>query len=122
MAPTDGADILARVVSMPISTWAYKTEKDAGFRHIGPMAQDFRERFGVGYDDKSIATVDADGVALAAIQGLNAKLEARIAEQAGEIAALRADMATLRAATKDIATLQTAMQLLLRERATIAAR
>ena len=32
---------------------------------------------------------DADGVALVAIQGLNAKLEAMVAEQAGEIASLR---------------------------------
>jgi hypothetical protein len=47
------------------------------------MAQDFHAAFGLGTDDKHIATVDADGVALAAIQGLNQKLEeknARIAE------------------------------------------
>ena len=41
------------------------------------MAQDFHAAFGVGPDDKHIATVDADGVALAAIQGLNAKVEAQ---------------------------------------------
>ena len=35
------------------------------------MAQDFSAAFKVGADDKHIATVDADGVALAAIQGLN---------------------------------------------------
>jgi hypothetical protein len=34
------------------------------------MAQDFAAAFGVGEDDKHISTVDADGVALAAIQGL----------------------------------------------------
>jgi uncharacterized coiled-coil protein SlyX len=39
------------------------------------MAQDFYAAFGVGPDDKHIATVDADGVALAAIQGLNRKLQ-----------------------------------------------
>jgi hypothetical protein len=33
--------------------------------------------FGVGPDDKHITTVDAGGVALAAIQGLNQKLEKR---------------------------------------------
>ena len=32
---------------------------------------------GLGTDDKSIGTVDADGVALAAIQGLNEKVEVR---------------------------------------------
>jgi len=35
-----------------------------------------------GPDDKHIATVDADGVALAAIQGLNQKLEEALAENA----------------------------------------
>jgi hypothetical protein len=44
------------------------------------MAQDFRAAFGLGEDDKHIATVDADGVALAAIQGLNQKLERENAE------------------------------------------
>jgi len=39
------------------------------------MAQDFYAAFAVGPDDKHIATVDADGVALAAIQGLNQKLD-----------------------------------------------
>ena len=40
-------------------------------RHVGPMAQDFHAAFGLGGDDKHINTVDADGVALAAIQGLH---------------------------------------------------
>ncbi|HEY0548440.1 MAG TPA: hypothetical protein VGF13_02495 [Verrucomicrobiae bacterium] len=44
-------------------------------RHIGPMAQDFRSAFAVGENDRTITTVDADGVALAAIQGLNQKVE-----------------------------------------------
>jgi len=43
-------------------------------RHLGPVAQDFRAAFGLGRNDTTITTVDADGVALAAIQGLNQKL------------------------------------------------
>lgn len=39
------------------------------------MAQDFMAAFGLGGSDEGIGTVDADGVALAAIQGLNTKLE-----------------------------------------------
>ena len=38
--------------------------------HIGPTAQDFSRAFGLGEDNRHITTVDADGVALAAIQGL----------------------------------------------------
>ena len=34
------------------------------------MAQDFRAAFGLGMDEKHIATIDEDGVALAAIQAL----------------------------------------------------
>ena len=47
--------------------------------------------FSVGMDDKHIATVDADGVALAAIQGLNQKLE----EQRAENAELKARLTAL---------------------------
>lgn len=70
--PVKAQEILARVAAMPMSTWSYKSE--SGVRHMGPMAQDFRAAFGLGTDDKSIVTVDADGVALAAIQGLNEKV------------------------------------------------
>ncbi len=37
---------------------------------MGPTAQDFYAAFGLGIDDKHIVTVDGNGVALAAIQGL----------------------------------------------------
>jgi len=42
---------------------------------MGAVAQDFYSAFHVGADDRHIAIVDADGVALAAIQGLNQKLK-----------------------------------------------
>ncbi|MCC6821386.1 MAG: tail fiber domain-containing protein, partial [Verrucomicrobia subdivision 3 bacterium] len=71
-------EVLAKVAALPISGWNYKT--DATSKHIGPVAQDFYASFGLGIDDKHIATVDADGVALAAIQGLNQKLEETRAE------------------------------------------
>ncbi|CAG0934362.1 hypothetical protein TFLX_03452 [Thermoflexales bacterium] len=61
--------VLQRLAQIPISTWNYKAQ-DAGIRHIGPMAQDFAAAFGVGEDDTHISTIDADGVSLAAIQGL----------------------------------------------------
>jgi hypothetical protein len=72
---------LEGVQSLEISTWEFR-EHDSG-RHMGPMAGEFAETFGLGDDDESIATVDADGVALAAIQGLAQKLnekDDRIAE------------------------------------------
>jgi hypothetical protein len=65
-------DVLDKVAALPITEWNFKQEPT---RHIGPMAQDFYAAFNVGMDDKHIATVDEGGVALAAIQGLNEKLE-----------------------------------------------
>lgn|GEM_PF-6037506 len=67
-------DILRGVLRLPISTWNYKGQS---FRHIGAMAQDFYSTFNVGENDKTITTVDPDGVALAAIQGLNEELKDR---------------------------------------------
>lgn len=67
--PVRARQILDRLNQIPISTWNYKVQ-DPSIRHIGPMAQDFYAAFGVGEDDKYIGTLDADGVALAAIQGL----------------------------------------------------
>jgi len=39
-------------------------------RHLGPMAQDFHTTFGLGDDDRTYHSIDAHGVALAAIQAL----------------------------------------------------
>ena len=66
-------DVLAKVAALPISQWNFKSE--TAVQHVGPMAQDFRAAFGLGPDAQHIATVDADGVALAAIQGLNEKVD-----------------------------------------------
>lgn len=73
--PVDPAAVLAGVESLTVSTWEF-TETDDG-RHIGPMAADFNGTFPVGGDEETIASVDADGVALAAIQRLAEKHEAK---------------------------------------------
>ena len=90
----DSADVLEKVTQISITKWQYKGADGAdGVRHIGPMAQDFRAAFGLGRDDRSISSVDANGVALAAIQGLNQKVDlqaARIQELEGMIAELKA--------------------------------
>lgn len=78
----DGAEILRRLVELRVVGWNYIAQDDS-IRHIGPMAQDFHAAFGVGEDDKHITTVDADGVALVAIQALykrNQELESTVTE------------------------------------------
>jgi hypothetical protein len=95
-SPIDPGQILTKVLALPVDHWNYKA--DPGVQHLGPVAQDFRAAFGLGSDDKFIATVDEAGVALAAIQGLNQKVEAMLREQAGQIKALQAEIQTLKAA------------------------
>jgi hypothetical protein len=90
--PVDAAAILERVAAMPISTWNYTTQ-DPAIRHLGPMAQDFHAAFGLGESDTMISSVDAQGIALAAVQGLNAKVESLLAAKDREIAALEARVA-----------------------------
>ena len=67
--PVDDRQVLDALMSIPISTWRYKGQSSA-VQHIGPMAQDFYAAFGMGEDAHYIGTIDADGVALASIQGL----------------------------------------------------
>ena len=95
--PVDARAMLAKVAALPISRWNFKADREP--QHVGPMAQDFRAAFGLGTDDKHIATVDADGVALAAIQGLNEKVE----EQRQENAELKRELAELREAVRHLA-------------------
>jgi hypothetical protein len=98
--PVDGTDVLARLAQVPVSTWNYTTQ-DPSIRHMGPMAQDFSAAFGLGEDDTHISTVDADGVALAAIQGLYAENQALAAENAAlraRLDGLEARLAALEAA------------------------
>ncbi len=98
MDQVDGREILERLRHLPIAIWNCKAQ-DESIRHDGPMAQDFSDAFGVGEKETMITTIDADGVALAAIQGLyeiarekDAEIAALRAEKEAEIAALRAEM------------------------------
>jgi hypothetical protein len=77
----DAEAILAKIETLPISSWTYKSDVEAGIRHIGPMAQDFYALFQTGAGETGISTMDTSGVALAAIKALserNAELEARL--------------------------------------------
>ncbi len=93
-ATVNPAEVLQKVAALPITEWNYKTL--TGARHVGPMAQDFHAAFGLGSDDKGIATVDADGVAMAAIQGLNSKVEVSSQEAQGSIQKLQEENADLK--------------------------
>ncbi len=91
----DSSAILAGVLALPLSRWEY-TASPAEGRHLGPIAEDFHAAFGLGGSERAISTVDADGVALAAIQGLNTKLEQRSGTQDERLATLEHENRELR--------------------------
>ena len=87
-------EILTQLAALPIAGWRY-TNEITGVRHVGPMAQDFKAAFGLGGDDKFIPFVDEEGVALAAIQGLNQKLNQQLQARDAELAELKARLTEL---------------------------
>jgi hypothetical protein len=99
----DGEDVLARLGRVPIREWNYISQ-DASIRHVGPTAQDFHAAFGLGSSDRRISTLDPDGIALKAIQALDARTRRLDEEHAAlreallrENAALKEELAALRA-------------------------
>jgi hypothetical protein len=104
IAAVDPEAVLEKVASLPIAEWSYTEDPSA--RHVGPMAQDFHAAFALGGDDRHIAMVDADGVALAAIQGLNRKVAAQasdLKERDQRIGRLESELAELRRLVLEVA-------------------
>ncbi|EGM69342.1 tail fiber domain-containing protein [Shewanella sp. HN-41] len=87
----NGIEILSAISKLAISKWNYKSQSTSE-QHIGPMAQDFYQLFGLGGDDdKHISAIDSAGVSLAAIQALydlNLKKDQQIEELSKRIADL----------------------------------
>lgn len=62
--PADTGSVVDKLIDLPISEWSY-IEDDT--RHIGPMAQEMQERFGVG-DGRTIHMADVAGIMLSAVK------------------------------------------------------
>ena len=89
--PVNGGDVLDRLATLPVQSWNMKSQ-DPSIRHLGPTAQDFHAAFGLGETERHISYTDADGVALAALQALLARVqtaEARLDQALAEIARLK---------------------------------
>ena len=95
-ADVDGEEVLGRLATIPIQRWRYL---GTGAAHLGPTAEDFHAAFGLGESATKIANVDANGVALRAVQAL----ERRTAELREENAALRSELSALRAELRALA-------------------
>jgi trimeric autotransporter adhesin len=98
--PVDEDEILRRLATLPLTSWYYK-DGDPSTRYIGPVAQDFHALFGLG-SEISIATLDVDGVTLAALKALEKRtviLSADANALAAENARLEEALQTLKASS-----------------------
>jgi hypothetical protein len=94
----DPEQVLVRLRDVPVSEWSF-SGNDEGVRHIGPVAEEFHAAFDLaGQDPTHLSVTDVQGVALAAIKGLDHKLGAR--EQ--EVARLREEIEGLRDANAEL--------------------
>ncbi|WP_285164749.1 tail fiber domain-containing protein [Shewanella goraebulensis] len=78
----DSTAILNAIAQLSISKWNYKSESE-NTQHIGPMAQQFYDLFGLGDSEKHISAIDSAGVSLAAAKALlelNNQKEKKIAD------------------------------------------
>ena len=85
----DGEEFLKKIAGLHLTTWNYKTQDAAAFRHYGPMAQDFyaafgKDKYGTIGNDSLINQADFDGVNLVAIQALE-KRTSTMQEATGEL-------------------------------------
>ena len=78
----EATEILDKIGRIEVRQWSYKQRP--GEIHVGPVAEDFYELFGLGEGNTKISTIDADGVMMLAIQALkdeNEQLKAKLDEQ-----------------------------------------
>ncbi|HEV7587056.1 MAG TPA: tail fiber domain-containing protein [Longimicrobium sp.] len=104
----DGEDVLARLRALPITTWSM-IGGDRSVRHLGPVAEDFYHAYGLGVGETTIGLGDIDGVNLAAAKALEARtteLRRELDARTAEVAALRGELAELRAQVQALAKAQ----------------
>jgi trimeric autotransporter adhesin len=92
-SPVNGEEFLSKISKFNLTSWNYKGQDPALFRHYGPMAQDFyaafgKDSYGTVGNDTTINQADMEGVSFVAIQALvkrteelqkeNAELKARL--------------------------------------------
>jgi hypothetical protein len=92
IVPVKADEILGKVLSLPIATWVRNGDEA---KHLGPMAQDFSAAFGLGEDERHIATLDMAGVSLASVQALNSRMTTALTEKDTEIETLRRENSDL---------------------------
>ena len=79
-AAINGEDFLKKIAGFHLTSWNYKKQDAAKFRHYGPMAQDFyaafgKDKYGTIGNDTTINSADFAGVSFIAIQALEKRTQ-----------------------------------------------
>ena len=79
-AAINGEDFLHKIALLKLTSWNYKKQDAATFRHYGPMAQDFhaafgKDKYGTIGNDTTINSADFAGVSFIAIQALEKRTQ-----------------------------------------------
>lgn len=93
----NGEDVLAQVRATPVSTWNYIAE-GRQVRHLGPVAEDFAQSFGLGVGNASIGLGDIDGVNFAGVKALEertARLQQQLDAKSAQVDALQTQLAAV---------------------------
>lgn len=85
--PLPGLEALEAVRGLPIYSWKYIDDPHQA-RHVGPMAEDFHDHLGLGRDAQHLSPTDTSGLALAAVKGVDERLDAQLAGVRREAEAL----------------------------------
>jgi len=96
--PVDEEAFLQKLHSIPLTTWNYKGQDPASYRHYGPMAQDLynafgKDKYGTIGNDTTINQADFDGINFIGLQALEKRtsdLKAANTQLQEEIARLAA--------------------------------
>jgi len=107
-----GEDVLLRIRAIPVSTWNM-IGADQQIRHMGPVAEDFYQGFGLGLGPTTIGLGDIDGVNFAAVKALEVRttdLQNQLNQRTGEVTELRGEVAELRAQVQALIAAQSSAQ------------
>jgi hypothetical protein len=70
----DKEEILNKISQLRLEQWNYKVEDDT-VKHIGPIAEQFYDLFGLGGSSKTVSSIDPAGIALVGVQALFEKID-----------------------------------------------
>jgi Head domain of trimeric autotransporter adhesin/Chaperone of endosialidase len=101
-AAINGEEFLKKIAGFHLTSWNYKTQNPASFRHYGPMAQDFyaafgKDKYGTIGNDTTINSADFAGVSFIAIQALEKRTAVQQQELEQYADAMKKETVTLKA-------------------------